>query len=70
MSNFSLIYTICESVKKMLKMKIDFGMKFFPVALKGELGNITSNSEHPPVSQLVPFRPMSTSDIHASVEKG
>jgi hypothetical protein len=54
----------------MLKTEIDFGMKFFLVTLKREVRDVAANSEHPPVFQLVPFRPMSASDIHASVKEG
>lgn len=54
----------------MLKTEIDFGMKFFLVTLNGEVRDVGPNSEHPPVFQLVPFRPMPISDIHASVDEG
>ena len=70
MLDFSFVCTICKSFKKMLKTEIDFGMKFFLVTLNGEVRDVGPNSEHPPVFQLVPFRPMSASDIHASVEEG
>ena len=52
----------------MLETEIDFGMKFFLVTFNGEVRDVGPNSEHPPVFQLVPFRTMSASDIHASVE--
>jgi hypothetical protein len=68
MLDFSSVCTICKSFKKMLKTEIDFGMKFFLVTLNGEVRDVGPNSEYPPVFQLVPFRTMSASDIHASVE--
>ena|SRR4051812_14193386 len=70
MLDFSFVCTICKSLKKMLKTKIDFGVKFFLVTLKGEIRDVGPNSEHPPVLQLVSFRPMSASDIYATIEEG
>ena len=68
MLDFSFACTICKLFKELLKAEIDFGMKFFLVTFNGEVRDVGPNSEHPPVFQLVPFRTMSASDIHAPVE--
>jgi hypothetical protein len=70
MLDFPFSCTIYKLFKKILEMKIDFVMKFFLVVLKREVRGVAPNCKHPSVFQLVPFRPMSASDIHASVKEG